>query len=92
MRLVTQLQRQAKLNLSLVLQLTIVFNVGGHVIVDDMLDGGEVQALGGHVCCNKDVLSPFTELSDRPLTLLLVYGVSEYVLEREGIISKNLMS
>ena len=67
----------AKLNLSLVLQLTIVFNVGGHVIVDDMLDGGEVQALGGHVCCNKDVLSPFTELSDRPLTLLLVYGVRE---------------
>ena len=77
MRLVTQLQWQA--NISLVLQLTIVFYVGGHVIVDDMLDGGEVQALGGHICCNKDVLSPFTELSDRPLTLLLVYGVRERV-------------
>ena len=54
-------------------QLTIVLNVSGHVIVDDMLDGGEVQALGGHVCCHKNILSPFTELSDRPLTLLLVY-------------------
>ena len=88
----TQLQRQAKLNISLVLQLTIVFDVSGHVIVDDMLDGGEVQALGGHVCCHKDVLSPFTELSDRPLTLFLVYGVSVHVLGREGILFKNLMS
>ena len=92
MRLVTQSQRQAKLNFSLVLQLTIVFNVSGHVIVDDMLDRGEVQALGGHVCCHKDVLSPFTELSDCPLTLLLVYGVSVHVMEREGIIFKNLMN
>ena len=51
-----------------------------------MLDRGEVQALGGHVCCHKDILSPFTELSDCPLTLLLVYGVSVCVLGREGII------
>lgn len=65
--------KQNSINSTLVLQLTIVLNVSGHVIVDDMLDGGEVQALGGHVCCHKNILSPFTELSDRPLTLLLVY-------------------
>ena len=65
--------KQSSINSTLVLQLTIVFYVNGHVIVDDMLDGGEVQALGGHVCCHKNILSPFTELSDRPLTLLLVY-------------------
>ena len=65
--------KQNSINSTLVLQLTIVLNVSGHVIVDDMLDGGEVQALGGYVCCHKNILSPFTELSDRPLTLLLVY-------------------
>lgn len=65
--------KQNSINSTLALQLTIVLNVSGHVIVDDMLDGGEVQALGGHVCCHKNILSPFTELSDRPLTLLLVY-------------------
>ena len=34
----------------------IIFNLLGHVVVDDVLDALKVQALAGHVCGNQHIL------------------------------------
>lgn len=38
--------------------LTIVLNVFGHVVVDDMCDARKVQAFGGHISGNEHILLP----------------------------------
>lgn len=51
---------------------TIVFYFLGHVVIDDMLDGWEIQAFGGNICCNKNILFPIPESLNSLCPLLLV--------------------
>lgn len=53
--------------------LTIVLNLFRHVIIDDMLDGREVQALGGDICGHQNILLAFAEGLNGFGTLFLVW-------------------
>mmetsp|Transcript_13892 Transcript_13892/g.58837 ORF Transcript_13892/g.58837 Transcript_13892/m.58837 type:complete len:221 (-) Transcript_13892:1282-1944(-) len=49
----------------------VVFNLLGHVVVDDVLDVRKVQTLSGDVGCDQHVLALRLELADRPVALVL---------------------
>lgn len=51
---------------------TVVLNLLRHVVVDDVLDGWEVQALGSNVSGNQDILLPIPEGLDGFCPLLLI--------------------
>lgn len=48
----------------------VVLDLLRHVEVDDVLDVGEVQALGRHVSRHQHVAGPALELADRLVTIL----------------------
>lgn len=55
---------------------TIVLDLLRHVVIDDMLDGREVQALGGYVCGHQNILLAFPEGFNGLGPFLLVWGGS----------------
>ena len=52
---------------------TVVLDLLGHVIIDDVLDGREVQALGGYICGHKYILLAFPECLKSLGPFLLVW-------------------
>ena len=52
---------------------TVVLDLLRHVIIDDVLDGREVQALGGYICGHKDILLALPECLDSLGPFLLVW-------------------
>ena len=53
---------------------TIVLNVTRHIIIDHVLDILKIQSLGCYICCNQHIFSSLLELTDVPLSLLLVFA------------------
>ena len=49
----------------------VIFNLLGHVVVDDVLDVGKVQTLSSHVRRDQHILTLSLELADRPVALIL---------------------
>lgn len=52
---------------------TIVLDLLRHVVIDHMLDGREVEALGGYVCGHENILLALPECLNGLGPLLLVW-------------------
>lgn len=65
----------------------VELDLARHVEVDDVLDGGEIQALCRHVCRHQHILAPRFELRDCFVSLLLrlaaVHGNGTHALQQQ---------
>lgn len=67
---------------------TVIFDVIWHVIIDDVLDVGEVQAFGGHVGRNQHVFLVLAECFHRSRSFFLIYKPTTFINITQNVKSK----